>query len=71
MTHIQQLHFSMEVLFELLLPNDQGFGSGVFAWIRIRFLNFSGSGSGSGFSPDSGTKKNAERSIKVIDQKKT
>ena len=26
-----------------------GYGSGVFAWIRIRFSNFSGSGSGSGF----------------------
>ena len=25
-------------------------GSGVFAWIRIRFSNFSGSGYGSGFS---------------------
>ena len=32
-------------------------------------LNFSGPGSG--FSPDSGTKKNAERSLKVIYQKKT
>ena len=29
-------------------------GSDVFAWIRIRFSNFSGSGSGSGFRPDSG-----------------
>ena len=29
----------------------------VFAWIPIRFSNFSGSGSRSGFSPDSGTKK--------------
>ena len=26
--------------------HNQGFGSGVFAWIRIRFSNFSGSGSG-------------------------
>ena len=45
-------------------------GSGVFAWIRIRigFSNFSGSGSG--FSPDSGTKKNAERPLKVIYQRK-
>ena len=34
-------------------------GSGVFAWIRIRFSNFSGSGSG--FSPDSGTKKNCRK----------
>ena len=30
-----------------------------------------GCGSGSGLSPDSGTKKNAERSLKVIYQKKT
>ena len=46
-------------------------GSGVFAWIqiRIRFSNFSGSGSG--FGPDFGTKKIAERSLKAIDQKKT
>ena len=34
-----------------------------------RFSNFSGSGSG--FSPDSGTKKIAESSLKVIYQKKT
>ena len=34
-------------------------GSGVFAWIRIRFSNFSGSGSG--FSPDSGTKKECRK----------
>ena len=47
-------------------------GSVVCAWIRIRFSNFSGSGFGSGFSPDSGTKnKIAERSLKVIYQKKT
>ena len=36
-------------------------GSGVFAWIRIRFSNFSGSGIVSGFSPDSGTKKNRRK----------
>ena len=40
-----------------------------FPWIRIRFSNFSRSGSGA--SPDSGTKKIAERSLKVIYQKKT
>ena len=34
---------------------------------RIRFSNFSGSGSG--FSPDSGTKKIAERSLKLIRRK--
>ena len=43
------------------LAEHQGFGSGsgVFAWIRIRFSNFSGSGSG--FSPDSGTKKKCRK----------
>ena len=58
-------------------------GSGVFAWIRIRiqirFSNFSGSGSESGFQisldpepgPVSAQKKIAERSLKVIYQKKT
>ena len=60
-------------------------GSGVFAWIRIRirFSNFSGSGSDSesGFKismdPDPVSaqileqKKIAERSLKVIYQKKT
>ena len=52
--------------------------SGVFAWIRVS--NFSGSGSGSGFKisldPDPVSaqmeqKKIAERSLKVIYQKKT
>ena len=38
-------------------------GCGVFAWIRIRirFSNFSGSGYGSGFNPDSGTKKECRK----------
>ena len=36
-------------------------GSGFFAWIRIRFSNFSGSGSWSGFSPESGTEKNCRK----------
>ena len=41
-----------------ILPDHHGCGSGVFAWIRIRFSNFSGSGSG--FSPD-GTKKECRK----------
>ena len=54
-------------------------GSCVFAWIRIRFSNFSGSGSGFKISLDPDPvsaqileqKINAERSLKVIYQKKT
>ena len=37
------------------VANTDPFGSGVFAWIWIRFSNFFGSGSG--FSPDSGKKR--------------
>ena len=51
------------------VANPDPFGSGVFAWILIQFSNFFGSGSG--FSPDSGTKKSADRSLKVIYQMKT
>ena len=57
-----------------------GYGSGVFAWIRIRirFSNFSGSGSCFQISLDPDPvsaqileqKKSAERSLKVIYQKK-
>ena len=53
-----------------------GSGSGVFAWIRIRFWfsNFFGSGSGPVFStriPDPRQKKSTECALTVIFQKKT
>ena len=57
------------VLREISITNEQGCGSGpgsgVFALIRIRFSNFSRSGSGFQISldPDPGTKKGSKRDL--------
>ena len=67
-------HLQKTITTVIRVADPDPVGSGVFVWIRIRFSNFSGSGSGFQifwirFRPRFW--KIAEKSLKVIYQKKT